>query len=148
MNAADLYVSRYSSSTTARTDRKLILSVDNELRVLYERYKLLAAAGYAVLSACDGVQALGLFSTEKVDLVLLDYNLPQMHGGFVAEAIKAQMPDTPIVMVLGADLPESCLSFCDAHVSKLADPEHLLHAIQQLLYPASSQEADGSAMAL
>jgi len=148
MNAADLYVSRYSSSTTARTDRKLILSVDNELSVLYARYRLLAAAGYAVVSACDGVQALGLFSSEKVDLVLLDYGLEEMHGGLVAEAIKAHMPATPIIMVSGADLPESCLSFCDAHFLKLADPEHLLHAIQQLLYPASSPETDGSARAL
>lgn len=81
MRPDQLYLTPYSSPVAAREERKLILSVDDEVGVLFSRYKLLAAAGYAVLSASDGVQALGLFSSEKFDLVILDYNLPEMHGG-------------------------------------------------------------------
>lgn len=142
MHTQEQYLASYSSPVTARDDRKLILSVDDDLGVLFSRYKLLAAAGYAVLSACDGVQALGIFSSERVDLVLVDYHLEGMHGGYVAEAIKAHLPEVPVVMVTTAEVPEQYLSICDAHVPKTAGPEHLLHSIRRLLFPAQSPEFD------
>lgn len=138
MSANEFYIASYSSPLTARADRKLILSVDDELGVLYARYKLLAAAGYAVLSASDGVQALGVFGQQKVDLVLLDYALPHMDGGMVAEAMKAHRPTVLVVIVSAADVPNQCLSICDGHVQKAQGPEPLLRTIRQLLYPASS----------
>lgn len=144
MTTHELYVVPYSSPTTARVDRKLILSVDDELGVLYARYKLLDAAGYAVLSASDGVQALGIFGQQKVDLVLLDYALPQMDGGVVAEAMKTYRPHVPVVIVSGAEVPKQCLSICDGHVQKGDDPEQLLRTIRQLLFPTSSPEIDRS----
>jgi len=144
MKSDQLYLAPYSSPVTAREERKLILSVDDEVGVLFSRYKLLAAAGYAVLSASDGVQALGLFSTEKFDLVILDYNLPAMHGGLVAEAMKAHLPDVPVVMVSGADLPAEYRAFCDDCILKAAGPERLLHTIERILSPASSPDVERS----
>jgi CheY-like chemotaxis protein len=118
LNPDELYISAYSSPTTARDDRKVILSVDHELGVLHARYRLLAAAGYAVRSACDGAQALGIFAVEKIDLVLLDYALPGMDGGQVAEAMKSNLPHVPIVMVSAAEVPAHYLLICNGHDRK------------------------------
>lgn len=144
MNTSELYVAPYSSSVAARADRKLILSVDDELGVLFSRFKLLAAAGFAVISASDGVQALGIFGAEKIDLVLLDYNLPEMHGGLVAEAMKAHRPDIPVMMVSADGVPPEFLSFCDQHILKATGPEHLLHCVRTLLFPTVTPDTDRS----
>ena len=97
-----------------------------------------------MLSASDGVQALGLFSTEKFDLVILDYNLPEMHGGLVAEAMKTHLPEVPVVMVSGAEMPAEFRAFCDDCILKGAGPEHLLHTIQRILFPPSSPGVERS----
>ena len=68
----------------------VILSVDDEPSILFTRHKLLQAAGYDVLSAADGEQALHFFAMHAVDLVLLDYAMPGIDGGIVAREMKAQ----------------------------------------------------------
>ncbi len=59
-----------------KSSSRIILSVDDEAGVLYSRQKLLQAAGYDVLSAADGEQALDFFASAPVDLVVLDYSMP------------------------------------------------------------------------
>ena len=140
MNFEESNIATYSSPPTLREDRKLILSVDDEHGVLFSRYKVLSAEGYAVMSASDGVQALGIFGTEKIDLVLLDFVLPDMDGGALAQAIKALSPEVPIVMVSGAEVPEHCLSLCDGLVRKGDGVEPLLRAVRNLLYPTLSPD--------
>src|SRR5437588_8171187 len=58
----------------------LILSVDDDLRLLCTRQAILEQAGYEVLSAKDGIEALSLFRAHPVDLVLLDYVMPNLYG--------------------------------------------------------------------
>src|SRR5271169_4728872 len=69
-----------------------ILSVDDDAAVLYSRQKILEAAGYYVLSASDGKQALGYFAAVLVDLVVVDYAMPGMNGGMVARFMKTKRP--------------------------------------------------------
>ena len=121
-----------SSPIASQDGRKLILSVDDQLGVLYSRYKLLAAAGYAVLSATDGVQALQIFGSSKVDLVLLDFMLQGMDGGLVADAMKAHSPGIPILMVSGVEVPEECLAKVNGFVRKGDGPDSLLKSIREL----------------
>ncbi len=121
------------SSPSNGDGRKLILSVDDELRLLYSRYKLLTASGYAVLSASDGVQALQIFASNAIDLVLIDFALDGMDGGLVAEAMKDYKPQVPIILVSGVDVPERCLAVVNSYVRKGEGPEPLLKSIRQLL---------------
>lgn len=132
MTSDPIYNKQMSSPAAAQNDRKLILSVDDQLGVLYSRYKLLSAAGYAVLSATDGVQALQIFGSSKVDLVLLDFMLQGMDGGLVADAMKAHSPNVPILMVSGVDVPEHCLSKVNGFVRKGDGPDCLLQSIREL----------------
>jgi len=144
MNFDFLSDSETSSRKPARQDRPMILSVDDSLNTLFSRYKVLNSEGYAVLSATDGVQALQIFYQNIVDLVLLDFDLQGMHGGLVAEAMKAAAPDVPIIVVSGVEVPEHYIAMCDGYVRKGDGPEVLLGAIRQLLSPASLPAIDQS----
>ena len=62
----------------------LILCVDDEVVGLRVRKILLERAGYRVLTAEDGRSGIDLFASEPVDAVVLDYAMPGMHGGEVA----------------------------------------------------------------
>ena len=78
---------------------KLILSVGENPVLLHARYKLLTAAGYGVMSATGGLQAMTMFVEHPIDLVLLDHPLPDIGGGMVAKSMKEYEPLIPIIMV-------------------------------------------------
>jgi CheY-like chemotaxis protein len=82
MDVQQFHPSTFSEAMTSSS--RLILSVDDEAGVLYSRQKLLQSAGYDVLNACDGEQALGIFASIPVDLVVLDYSMPGINGKQVA----------------------------------------------------------------
>ena len=86
--------------------RHLILSVDDEPRLLQTREKLLQFAGYEVLSAANGEKALEIFAAHPVDLVLLDFRMPGMDGGIVAQQMKRRKPLVPVVMVSANQVPK------------------------------------------
>jgi len=133
MSYEPLYNRDSSSPAGKRDGRKLILSVDDDLAVLYTRFKLLAAQGYGVLSASDAAQALRVFADHPVELALMDYALPEMDGGMLADAMKRHRPDIPIIMVSGVEVPEKVLAMVNDFVTKGAGPEALMNSIQQVL---------------
>ena len=67
-----------------------ILVVDDEPAVLKVLVTRLNLAGYQVLSAQDGEQALEVFHKEAPDLVVLDVMLPKMDGFAVCRRIRAE----------------------------------------------------------
>ncbi|MBI4235934.1 MAG: response regulator transcription factor [Chloroflexi bacterium] len=81
-----------------------ILLVDDDLDARGTWARWLAAAGYRVLLADDGHQALGLFLARQPDLVLLDVIMPQMDGLELCRQIRA-VSLVPIVFlsILGAE---------------------------------------------
>jgi DNA-binding response OmpR family regulator len=87
------------------TEPARILVVDdtpNNVKLLAD---VLAARGYAVLTASSGPQALELVASQRPDLVLLDVMMPGMSGYDVCRKIR-ERPDTamlPIVMVTALD---------------------------------------------
>jgi len=114
--------------------KPLILCVDDEWNGLEGRKMLLEERGYKVVVATGGAEALQLFASHPVDLVLIDYHMPGMNGDVVAEHIKASQPDIPIA-ILSADeaLPESALKSIEAFVSKSESPANLLQIVEHLL---------------
>ncbi|MGA2113794.1 MAG: ATP-binding protein [Bryobacteraceae bacterium] len=66
-----------------------ILNVDDYAPGLYARTKILRQAGFDVIEATSGEQALDLAAEHKPALVLLDVNLPDMHGFEVCRRIRA-----------------------------------------------------------
>ena len=95
---------------------------------------LLEEAGFKVLVATSGADALQLFASNPVDLVLLDYHMPGTNGDVVAGHMKAGQSDVPIALLSADDgLPESALSWVDEFVSKSESPANLLQIVKHLL---------------
>jgi signal transduction histidine kinase len=81
------------------TARATVLNVDDYLPGRYARSRVLRDAGFTVLEAASGEEALRLVATRRPDVVLLDYNLPDMTGVEVCRQIK-QAPETSWMPVL------------------------------------------------
>jgi len=77
---------------------KRILVVDDELKIVRLVRAYLEGAGFRVVVAYDGQEALAVFRHERPDLVILDLNLPGMDGLDVCRAIR-QRSDVPIIML-------------------------------------------------
>lgn len=52
--------------------------------------KLLESLGYQVEEAADGREALMFFDGSQIDLVITDYNMPNMNGGELVEYIRSK----------------------------------------------------------
>lgn len=112
---------------------KLILSVDDKSAILVSREQVLRSEGYDVLSAPDGAEALKIFATHPVDLVLLDYSMPGMDGGRVAQNMKGQKPLVPIIMVSAIQVPRESLACTDCFMEKGYGPAPLLEKMRLIL---------------
>ena len=76
-----------------------ILVVDDEPFVCDAVKMMLDFDGHNVDTAANGKEALEKFTKGKYDLVITDWKMPEMSGDQLAEAIKKQVPDQPIVMI-------------------------------------------------
>ena len=68
-----------------------ILVVEDDLDIQELLKNFLQEAGYDIILANDGVEALSVFSTAPFDLVLLDVMLPKIDGFAVCELIRKQL---------------------------------------------------------
>jgi CheY-like chemotaxis protein len=69
-------------------DRRQILIVDDYPGALYMRSRVLSDAGYEVIEATRGEDALRIVTEIRPALVLLDVNLPDISGTEVCERLK------------------------------------------------------------
>ena len=77
---------------------KRILLVDDEPLIIKGLKYTLEQEGYETLSAMDGEEALNLFFSNTVDLVLLDVMLPKLDGIQVCQRIR-ESSNVPIIML-------------------------------------------------
>jgi two-component system KDP operon response regulator KdpE len=88
-------------SSPAR-NRPLVLTVEDESRIARYLRSSLQMAGYDVLVAADGVQALEQVKSNNFDLILLDLGLPHLDGFGVLARIR-ETSEVPIVVVTARD---------------------------------------------
>ena len=95
---------------------------------------VLETLGYSVFTAADGETGLKLLLAHTVDLILLDYIMPNMNGGEVAQAVRRSGKKVPIIMVSALpDIPVNAISFIDAYVAKGESPSLLLELIDGMM---------------
>jgi PAS domain S-box-containing protein len=118
----------------------LILAVDDENSGLYFRKLILEHAGYAVLSANGVDDALRLFRSNPVDLVVTDHLLGRQVGTEMAREMKRTKPSIPIILLSGTGSIPEPLAHADAFLSKNEGPEQLLGRVKQLLGLSSESQ--------
>ena len=110
---------------------KTVLCVDDERIGLRVRKIMLEGHGFNVLTASDGRQGLAVFDENKVDLVVLDYFMPDMNGGEVAAELRRRRPDLPIIFLSAYfSLPPEALELANAFITKGDPPDALLEKIE------------------
>jgi CheY-like chemotaxis protein len=114
--------------------KPLILCVDDYSSSLEGQKMLLEENGYRVLTATNGTDALQVFLSHSVDLVLLDYHMPGISGGVVAARMKVSKPDVPVALLSGDDrLQPSDLEAVDCYISKSEPIHSLLEKVDYLV---------------
>ncbi len=117
----------------------VILNVDDYEPARYATSRILRGAGFEVLEAATGAETLRLVA-EQPDLVILDVNLPDMHGFEVCRRIKAD-PHTARIPVLhlsasyrGSEARVKGLEGgADGYLTTPVEPEELVASVKALL---------------
>lgn len=118
----------------------VILVVDDSMTTRTLEKTLLEAAGYTVLTASDGYQALDIIGSKKCDMVVTDIQMPNMDGLTLTKNIKTQYRflQIPVILVssMGSDEDKAkgLESGADAYiVKKDLSQRELIETIEQLL---------------
>ena len=118
---------------------KTILTVDDSPTIRQMTSLVLQSAGYQVIEAVDGNDALAKLTGKEVDLVLTDINMPTMDGIELTRRLRA-MPAyrfVPIVMLTTesetAKRQEARAAGATAWIVKPFRPEQLVNVVQKVL---------------
>ena len=117
----------------------LILCVDDETVGLHVRRMLLERAGYRVLTALDGPTGIDIFSQQPIDAVVLDFSMPGMSGGEVAQQLRQIKPEVPILMLSAyTSLPPEVDSIVNLSMTKGEGAPALLKKLGSLMSSVAS----------
>jgi DNA-binding NtrC family response regulator len=83
-----------------------ILLIDDDQIGTGVRAQLLTLHGYQVFCATDGLQGLAILKAEHIDLVIVDYLMPNMTGDKVLEEIHYIRPTLPTLILTGSMFPD------------------------------------------
>jgi DNA-binding response OmpR family regulator len=115
---------------------KKILVVDDEPQIMRVLKGYLEAAGFQVISAYDGAEALAAFRHTAPDLIVLDLMLPQVDGLDVARAIRRES-DVPIIMLTArVDEADRLIGLelgADDYVAKPFSPREVVARVRAVL---------------
>ena len=126
-----------------------VLIVDDEADVVdLVRYKL-PGAGFAVLTAVNGLDALHAARKHRPDLIVLDLMLPEMSGEEVCRALKKD-PDTaaiPVLMLTAKGQPSERIAGleigADDYITKPFSPRELVLRVEAVLRRVRGAEQRG-----
>ena len=122
-----------------------ILVADDEAHILHVLSMKLRNAGFEVLTAADGEEALELATIERPDLVITDYQMPVMSGVEFCRELHAndQTRDIPAIMLTarGFDIEpkEMVEAGIAAVLAKPFSPREILAKVNELLAQSRAQ---------
>jgi two-component system cell cycle response regulator len=121
--------------TTAQT----ILIADDSPLVLRMIEKMLAGAGFGVVTAKDGIEAIEKVFAEDVGLVILDVMMPRMNGYQACRVLKTENSTKAIPVIILTSKDQAGDRFwgletgADYYVTKDADPHKILELVKRVV---------------
>ncbi|HVS25071.1 MAG TPA: response regulator transcription factor [Gammaproteobacteria bacterium] len=113
-----------------------ILLVDDDPDLLTVTGFALQQAGFLVVKASDGLEALDAFAREQPDLAVLDINMPKLNGFDLARKLR-ERSKIPLLMLTARDEEEDVVRAlaigADDYLSKPFSPKILLARVKALL---------------
>jgi DNA-binding NtrC family response regulator len=113
----------------------LLADDDDSLRRVVEFQ--LQEAGYEVLTASDGAEALDLFTSNEVDCVITDLKMPKLSGLELLYKIKAQGAENPVIVVTAFGEVETAVAAVKAgafdYINKPFNRDEILLTIERAL---------------
>jgi CheY-like chemotaxis protein len=127
-----------------KREKKLFLVVEDFEDSRFMMRRLLEMAGYSVLEATDGEQAVKIAVEARPVLILMDLSLPKLDGLAATRQIRQKkgLKRVPIVAVSAHDSPQSrtdaLAAGCDEYVTKPIDFDHLNALLQRFVSSAGA----------
>ncbi|MGC8698442.1 MAG: response regulator [Anaerolineae bacterium] len=121
------------------TNKGTILYVEDNRENRNLMRRILEAEGYAVTEAANAREALESLRTHKLDLILMDINMPDMDGYTLTAEIRANpiYANIPIVAVtanvMRGDRERSLEAGCDGYIQKPIDVDLLPQLIERFM---------------
>ena len=112
-----------------------VLVVDDDPSILGAIQRLLEHAGLNVRTACNGKKALEAVAERRPDLILMDYQMPEMDGVTCCEKLKgaAETKDIPVLLATRSQVNLSELTYADGFLVKPYRQDVLFSIVRKLL---------------
>jgi two-component system aerobic respiration control protein ArcA len=126
-----------------KTDIRTILVVDDDEIMRNAMKRILENEGYKVILAIDGLELSKILETSRLDMILLDVNLPWVDGYELCRLIKEQhsLKDVPLILVSArkskSDIQAGFDAGCNDYVTKPFDIDYITGIINKMLLKSS-----------
>ena len=127
-----------------------ILAVDDEAHILHVVSLKLRNAGFDVLTAQDGQEALETTLAERPDLIITDYQMPRMSGVEFCKALRQHddAPDVPIILLTarGFDVEDDDMAAAGIAdvLEKPFSPREVLSRVEGLLATGAGESEEAA----
>lgn len=127
-----------SMDEEAAGGEEVVMLVDDVAHIRHIGKRILSDAGYRVILAVNGQNALEIHEAEegKIDFVILDLNMPVMGGLECLDILRVRDPELPVLLASGFALSdESKRRMCDKvdFLSKPYHPQEILRTMRTML---------------
>jgi len=133
------FTENQARATSSDNPSKTILIVEDSPAQTELLRHALTNAGYRVLAAANGAQGLALVKAQHPDAVVSDINMPVMNGYAMCEAIRSEVPqiNMPVILLTMLSAPQDVIRGinvgADAYITKPYNIAGLLARIEALL---------------
>jgi two-component system nitrogen regulation response regulator NtrX len=84
-----------------RKEKRTVLLVDDEEKILVSLASLLERGGLRIIKTTQGDQALPLIEHDNIDIVILDIMMPEVDGMTILRQVNEKHPHIPVIMLTG-----------------------------------------------
>ncbi len=146
MNISELTTSSPFTSTDSalhlRSSRGTILLVEDDRSIRRYLEVILSRAGYAVLTAADGLEAMKTAMASRIDAVVTDAVMPHLSGYELCRFLRRhpKLSSLPVILLSGLEKAASATDLdanADIYLSKPVRPEELTGSLARLLLKAA-----------